>query len=296
MDAGIRTRTTGTQSFEIKSRAVAAAFFFLLAAVLTASPCLGQQDWIKTGTGLGVDKVRLAVPDFKPSTSDTKNADLLKVFNDTLWNDLDNAGIFEMVSKSFYPLAVPGTPTDVQLGTWNAPPPNAVMLAFGNLGVTGNNVTVQGWLYDVKNATSPQVSGQTVSGHGDDRCGADDRAQIRRRNYLSAGRRHSRDCGEPDFLCEQPQRTQGNLGDGLRWGEPAADHASGLDFALSANFSGWFASGFQFDDEIGLGHPDVFDGTQSSAYIPQVWRYEPLAGVVGRWYEAGIFFFALRGF
>ena len=34
------------------------------------------------------------------------------------------------------------------------------MLAFGNLGATGNNVTVQGWLYDVKNTASPQVLGK----------------------------------------------------------------------------------------------------------------------------------------
>jgi TolB protein len=63
-----------------------------------------------------MEKVRLAVPDFKPSTSDAKNADLLKAFNDTLWNDLDNAGIFDMASKSFYPLAIPGNPADVQCG------------------------------------------------------------------------------------------------------------------------------------------------------------------------------------
>src|ERR1700731_1042018 len=135
----------------------AAVLFLLLIAVLTALPCLAQQDWIKTGTGLGMEKVRLAVPDFKPSTSDAKNADLLKVFNATLWNDLDNAGIFDMASKSFYPLAVPGNPTDVKFDAWNAAPVSAAMLAFGNLGVTGNNVTVQGWLYDVKNIASPQV-------------------------------------------------------------------------------------------------------------------------------------------
>src|SRR5207248_8892884 len=40
------------------------------------------------------------------------------------------------------------------------PPPNASMLAFGNLGATGNNLTVQGWLYDVKNVSSPQVLGK----------------------------------------------------------------------------------------------------------------------------------------
>src|ERR1700688_686094 len=98
------------------------------------------QDWIKTGTGLGVEKVRLAVPDFNTSTQDLKNTELLKVFNETLWNDLDNAGIFDMVSKSFYPLGQVGTPADVKFEGWSAPPPNAAMLAFGNLGVTGNGI------------------------------------------------------------------------------------------------------------------------------------------------------------
>ena len=118
------------------------------------------QDWVRGGTNLGVEKVRLAVPDFKASTQDPKNLDLLKVFNDTLWNDLDNAGIFDMVSKSFYPLGPVGSPAEVKFDAWSAPPPNAAMLAFGNLGLAGNNLTVQGWLYDVKNVTSPQVLGK----------------------------------------------------------------------------------------------------------------------------------------
>jgi len=37
------------------------------------------------------------------------------------------------------------------------------MLAFGNLGVSGNGMSVQGWLYDVKNVTSPQVLGKQYS-------------------------------------------------------------------------------------------------------------------------------------
>jgi len=134
--------------------------FFLLLLPLFLLTSSFAQDWIKTGTGLGVEKVRLAVPDFNASTQDPKNADLLKAFNETLWNDLDNAGIFDMVSKSFYPLGAVGTPADVKFEGWNTPPPNAAMLAFGNLGVSGNGMTVQGWLYDVKNVTSPQVLGK----------------------------------------------------------------------------------------------------------------------------------------
>ena len=133
------------------------SWFILLYAL--ALPALAQ-DWIRTGTGLGVEKVRLAVPDFKASTQDAQNPPLMQVFNDTLWNDLDNAGIFEMVSKSFYPLGAVGNPPDVRFESWSAPPPNAAMLVFGNLGAAGGNVTVQGWLYDVKNTASPQVLGK----------------------------------------------------------------------------------------------------------------------------------------
>jgi TolB protein len=131
-------------------------FVFALFLVTSAF----AQDWIRTGTGLGMDKVRLAVPDFNAAGQDPKNTELLKVFNETLWNDLDNAGIFDMVSKSFYPLGQVGAPADVKFESWSAPPPNAAMLAFGNLGAAGNGMTVQGWLYDVKNVTSPQVLGK----------------------------------------------------------------------------------------------------------------------------------------
>lgn len=124
---------------------------------------LHAQDWVKTGTGLGVNKVRLAVPDFKPSTTDPQNAALLKTFNDTLWNDLDVSGVVELVSKSFYPLQVPAQPPEINYMAWNAPPPDAGMLAFGNLGVAAGKLTVQGWLYDVKNTQSPQILGKQYS-------------------------------------------------------------------------------------------------------------------------------------
>jgi TolB protein len=130
-----------------------------LAAVLflTSTLSYSQQDWIRTGTGLGVEKVRLAATDFKASSPDPRNTALLKAFNDTLWNDLDNAGIFDMVSKSFYPLSTPTSPGEVKFAEWSSPPPSASMLAFGSLGATTDSMTVQGWLDDVKNPQSAQV-------------------------------------------------------------------------------------------------------------------------------------------
>ena len=117
------------------------------------------QDQIKTGTNIGAPLV-LAVPDFKQSNADPGNGTLLKAFDDTLWNDLDNAGLFTLVAKSFYPVQTPGFPNEVKLDTWGNAPISAAMLAFGNLGVSAGKINVEGWLYDVKNSQFPQVLGK----------------------------------------------------------------------------------------------------------------------------------------
>jgi TolB protein len=161
MDEPARS-TSRLQKQSVSTGVVALAFLLVLACYLLSAAAQAQ-DWVKTGTALGVEKVRLAVADFKPATSDAANTALLKTFNDTLWNDLDVSGVVELVSKSFYPLQVPGQPTDVNFLAWSAPPPNAGMLAFGNLGVTDGKLTTQGWLFDVKNTQSPQILGKQYS-------------------------------------------------------------------------------------------------------------------------------------
>jgi TolB protein len=132
--------------------------FAALSAVLFALvlPALSQ-DWIRTGTGVGGEKIRLAVADFQIASPDPQSALLDKTFNAVLFNDLHQAGIFEMVSKSFYPVGAIAGPADAHLDIWAAPPPSAAMLAFGSLGVSAGSLQVQGWLFDVKNAQSPQV-------------------------------------------------------------------------------------------------------------------------------------------
>lgn len=132
----------------------------IVALILLLTVGLSAQDWIRTGTGLGVEKIRLAAADFKTITTDSGTQNLAMTFNTTLQNDLGNAGIFEMVSRSFFPLSIPGAPQEVKLAEWSSPPPNAGMLVFGNLSVEGGYLNVQGWLYDTKNTQSPQVLGK----------------------------------------------------------------------------------------------------------------------------------------
>jgi TolB protein len=126
-------------------------------ALLLSTIALAQADQIKTGTGLGQEKPRVAAPDFKPVASDAQTMNLNKTFNDTLWSDLDSSGILDMVSKSFYPLQTPGTPQEVKADAWANDPTKAGMLAFGNFDASQQDVVVQGWLVDVKNPNSPPV-------------------------------------------------------------------------------------------------------------------------------------------
>ncbi|HEX3435486.1 MAG TPA: Tol-Pal system beta propeller repeat protein TolB [Pseudacidobacterium sp.] len=137
--------------------------FFL--AFLTSSGALSahSQDWVRTGTNLGATKIRLAVANFKPTTNDPQTGPLKTVFDTTLFNDLSNAGIFDMVSKSMAPPLMPGSPQEMSLPTWAAAPSNADMVAFGAIGVDNGKVTVNGYLFDAKNQQSPQILGKQYS-------------------------------------------------------------------------------------------------------------------------------------
>lgn len=135
----------------------------IVVVLLLTVAALAQTDWIRTGTGLGVERLRLAAADFKITPANAQSAQLADTFNTTLFNDLDQAGIFDMVSKSFYPLQQPSQPAEVVIDAWKNPPPNARMLAFGNLAVNGDRLAMQGWLYDTANQQSPQVLGKQFS-------------------------------------------------------------------------------------------------------------------------------------
>jgi len=71
---------------------------------LTSLP-LAAQDWVHTGSNLGNARIRIAAADFKAVGADPQTPALKATFDSTLYSDLQNAGIFDMVSKSFAPQA-----------------------------------------------------------------------------------------------------------------------------------------------------------------------------------------------
>jgi TolB protein len=125
----------------------------LLLLALSVSLPASAQDWFKTGTGLGVSKVRLAAPDIALRTPTAQP--LEKTFHDVLWSDLEYSGILDMVSPSFYPTQVPGQPSELRATDWTAAPANAYMVAYGNMTADGTSLAVAGYLSDVRNPTAP---------------------------------------------------------------------------------------------------------------------------------------------
>ena len=123
-----------------------AAVALAVCAFTVARP-LAAQDWIKTGTGLGVAKARLAAPDL--AARSTQAQPLEKTFHGVLWNDLEYSGILDMVSQSFYPMQVPSQPSELNAPQWSAAPASAYMVAYGNMTVDGTGLSVAGFLSGV---------------------------------------------------------------------------------------------------------------------------------------------------
>ncbi len=135
-------------------------------------------------------KPNIAIPDFRGSGDAQK---LMAVFNQTLWNDVQNSGFFDMAPKTSMPLFVPQQPSDFQqppapgslptsrkggfeqrqnggghwMQDWSNPPLNASHLAFGYTAAQGDTLILQGWVYDLQQPTSGRraTDRQPVRGH-----------------------------------------------------------------------------------------------------------------------------------
>src|SRR5258708_16592748 len=136
------------------------ARFRWLAALLFFLACnsvMRAQDTFKTETSSGVTNIRIAVADFKPASSDPQTDGFKRTFDTTLFADLANAGIFDIVSKSLLPQSIPGTPAEIKVQDWAVAPASAPMVAFGNFGVQGGKIICNGFLFDAKNLQCPQL-------------------------------------------------------------------------------------------------------------------------------------------
>jgi TolB protein len=135
----------------------------ILAALLCAPfSSHAQEAWFKTGTGLGVEKPRLAVADFAARVDPAKNHSAL--FTQVVRDDLQFSGILDFVSPSFYPPQPPSQPSELRNISWTDPPANANLVALGNLTESTPEVAIQAWLFDVRNPSSQPVVAKVYRG------------------------------------------------------------------------------------------------------------------------------------
>jgi TolB protein len=129
--------------------ALVVAFILVSASAASAQ----EQGWFRTGTGLGVTKARVAVPEF--GTRSAAAQPLEATFHKVLWADLDYSGVLELVSPSFYPTLLPSQPSELKAEDWSAAPANAYMVAYGSNSVDATGLAVAGYLSDVHSPGSP---------------------------------------------------------------------------------------------------------------------------------------------
>jgi TolB protein len=116
----------------------------------------------------------IAVPDLRGAGAAQP---LMNAFNETLYNDLDSAGVLKIVPKSMYPLQVPQQPSDFRaaqpaatrpgqtppsggglwLSDWASPPASAQWLVVGYTAVQNNVLVLYGWLYDTSQSSLTQA-------------------------------------------------------------------------------------------------------------------------------------------
>jgi len=144
----------------------------LLVFILGTMVCLLAAQTIIQITG--GEKPAIAVPDFRGTGAAQQQ---MGVFNQTLYNELNNSGQLKMLPKTTYPLTVPQQPSDFHehpagqnsglwLTDWSGSPVNAKYLAFGYSADRGNQLVLFGWLYDVTQpaASSAQLLGKIYFG------------------------------------------------------------------------------------------------------------------------------------
>src|SRR3989304_3231011 len=147
---------------KLGKRKTVAMTVVLAAAVTFAALETGstQDDWIKIGVNLGAPSIRLAVAELAPKSVEQQLVSMTQIFNATLRSDLENAGIFDLVSKSMMPERIPSEPAEVVFANWSEPPASAQMLVFGKAESRNQNLVISGRLFDVRSPANPSVLGK----------------------------------------------------------------------------------------------------------------------------------------
>jgi TolB protein len=134
----------------------ATAVTFMLVMVLTQSPA--QESAPPVAAGQVRDQLRIIVrPSGQPTMAVTDYislnrdaASLASEFSQTLFDDLDFAGVTNIISKSLYPELAITDPQKTDFSRWLKDPVRANYLTFGNVLSASEEVITETYLYDTQ--------------------------------------------------------------------------------------------------------------------------------------------------
>src|SRR6202140_1921153 len=147
---------------KVKERFLPCAVLFAIVLFLCSGATAFAEDWVHTGTGLGLEKPRIAVADFAPRAGNAKSHSQL--FTQVVRDDLQFSGILDLVSPRFYPPPAPTIPSEPRNLDWPTPQINANLVAFGNLTESTSQVVISAWAYDVRSSSNQAEVGKVYRG------------------------------------------------------------------------------------------------------------------------------------
>jgi TolB protein len=138
--------------------------YFAIIAILASGIAIVTAQNTSQNNGISAviskgDRTRIAVPDFRGKGPAEP---LMATFNDTVWNDLADAGVLDLVAKTNYPTDAPQSPADFRVATpgqvtqngmrmadWANAPVNTNYLGIGYADGASGNLILQGHLLNV---------------------------------------------------------------------------------------------------------------------------------------------------
>jgi TolB protein len=164
---------------------------FVLSLSLAAIVAVAQNRILIELTGQGGKGV-IAIPEFRGSG---EAQPFMGTFNETLWSEIEQSGLFRMAPRTSYPLqspqrpqdirggqapavaptvparrgaaaSAPASPTGMYLSDWAGPPVSANYLAFGYTAAQNGRLVLMGYFYNVAqpDAANAQVFGKIYNG------------------------------------------------------------------------------------------------------------------------------------
>ena len=124
---------------------------FILISLLLVPYLKGQQQQPDIRDRIvrqGLQKIRLAIPDFASSDATASNILAAKNLHQVIWDDLEFSGLFQLIEQSYYRYVGETNPENINFEDWASI--GAEALLIGNAAIEQGKIVMEGRLFHIK--------------------------------------------------------------------------------------------------------------------------------------------------